>query len=210
MRIDFDPETTSSPDFYRLLTATVVPRPIAWVSTLSADGVANVAPHSFYTVSSAAPPIVQFTSVGTKDSLRNAVETGEFVVNFASESQFAEINDSATDFPPEEGEFAAVGIAQEPSALVKPPRVAGSPVAIECRLHSTVGFGVSTVVFGRVLRIAIDEAVLVDGHPEITRLRPLARLGRNEWGTVGDLLDQGRIRHAEWREGVRTPKGDRS
>jgi flavin reductase (DIM6/NTAB) family NADH-FMN oxidoreductase RutF len=76
---------------------------------------------------------------------------------------------------------------------------------MECRLHSTVGFGASTVVFGRVLRVAVDESVLVDGHPEITRLRPLSRLGRNEWGTVAGLRDQARIRHAEWGQGVRTP-----
>jgi len=204
MRIDFDPESTRPQDVYRLLTSIVVPRPIAWVSTLSHEGVPNLAPHSFYTVASSAPPIVQFTSVGHKDTLRNALATGEFVVNLAGEEQFAAVNDTGTNFPPEVGEFEAVGVEPEPSAVVKPPRVAGAPAALECVLHSTVGFGDSTVVFGRVVHIAVDEETMVDGLPDIRRLRPLSRLGRNEWGTVGELLDQSRISYEQWQDGRRT------
>lgn len=85
MRIDFDPAAMSRNEFYRLLTATVVPRPIAWVSTTSADGTHNLAPHSFFTIASVAPPVVQFTSVGRKDTLRNVEATGQFVVNLAPE-----------------------------------------------------------------------------------------------------------------------------
>ncbi|HEY0621340.1 MAG TPA: flavin reductase, partial [Kribbella sp.] len=83
MRRDLDPETISSRDFYAVLNAVVVPRPIAWVSSLSANGVLNLAPHSFFTVACVRPPMVQFTSVGRKDSLNNVEATGEFVVNFA-------------------------------------------------------------------------------------------------------------------------------
>jgi flavin reductase (DIM6/NTAB) family NADH-FMN oxidoreductase RutF len=164
MRIDFDPAELDRNAFYRLLTATVVPRPIAWVSTTSAAGVDNLAPHSFFTVSCVSPPVVQFTSVGRKDSVRNVEETGQFVVNLA-------------------------------------PRVAASPVALECELHSTLRLGDSTVVFGRVVHAAVSEAVLVDGHPEVQRLRPLSRMGRNEWSTLGDILDLKRIPLGEWEAG---------
>ncbi|MFE5120121.1 flavin reductase family protein [Streptomyces sp. NPDC056669] len=198
MRIDFDPETMGSTPFYKLLTSVIVPRPIAWVSTVGRDGSANLAPHSFFTVVAVAPPIVQFTSVGRKDSLRNVEDTGEFVVNLAPEGLFEQINATATDFPHGVSEFEAVGVAQEASVRVKPPRVAGSPVALECVVHSTMGLGNSTVVFGRVVHAAIDDAVMVDGHAEITRLRPLSRLGKNEWGTVGEVLDLARIRYADW------------
>ncbi|AEW92884.1 MULTISPECIES: flavin reductase family protein [Streptomycetaceae] len=198
MRVDFDPEALGRNAFYKLLTSVVVPRPIAWVSTVSADGTANLAPHSFFTVSSVQPPIVQFSSVGRKDSLRNVEETGEFVVNLAPEHLFEQINATATDFPRGTGEFDAVGIAREPSLRVKPPRVADSPVALECVVHSTVGFGDSTVVFGRVVHVAVSEAVLDDGHPEVRRLRPLARLGKDEWGTVGEVREIKRIRFADW------------
>ncbi|WKX73867.1 flavin reductase family protein [Streptomyces sp. XD-27] len=198
MRIDFDPEQCDRHAFYRLLTATVVPRPIAWVSTVSADGTDNLAPHSFFTISSVAPPVVQFTSVGRKDSLRNVEDTGEFVVNLAPEHLFEQINETAVDFPRGVSEFDAVGIGREPSLRVKAPRVADSPVALECVLHSTLRLGDSTVVFGRVVHAAVAEQVVDDGHPEVTRLRPLSRLGRDEWATLGEVSDLGRIRYADW------------
>ncbi|WHX17253.1 flavin reductase family protein [Streptomyces malaysiensis subsp. malaysiensis] len=198
MRIDFDPETMGPVPFYKLLTSTIVPRPIAWVSTVSGDGAANLAPHSFFTVAAVDPPIVQFTSVGRKDSLRNVEDTGEFVVNLAPEALFEQVNATATNFPHGVSEFEAVGVAQEPSARVKPPRVAGSPVALECVVHGTLGLGNSTVVLGRVVHAVVDDEVMVDGHAEISRLRPLSRLGKNEWGTVGDVRDLARIRYEDW------------
>lgn len=200
MRIDFDPQAVGARAFYRLLTAVVVPRPIAWVSTVSAADPlsANLAPHSFFTVACTDPPIVQFTSVGRKDTLRNVEATGEFVVNFASEALFEQINASAVDFPAHEGEFDAVGIEREPSLRVKPPRVAASPVALECRLHSTLGIGNSTLVLGEVVHAAVREDVIVDGHPDIRRLRPLARLGGDEWSTVGEVHDLARIAYRDW------------
>ncbi|GGI95268.1 flavin reductase family protein [Streptomyces brasiliensis] len=200
MRVDYSPDTLGAGSFYRLLTAVIVPRPIAWVSTLSADGrTANLAPHSFFTVACVDPPIVQFTSVGRKDSLHNVEETREFVVNFTPEPLFEQINATGTDFPREEGEFDVVGIEREPSLRVKPPRVAASPVALECTLHSTLGLGDSTVVFGRVVHAAVSEDVLVDGRPDIRLLRPLARLGGNEWGTMGEVHDLARIPYRDRR-----------
>ncbi|KAF4410592.1 MULTISPECIES: flavin reductase family protein [Streptomyces] len=211
MRIEFDPAAIGRTPFYKLLTSVVVPRPIAWVSTTSAEGVDNLAPHSFFTVSCVEPPVVQFSSVGRKDSLRNAEATGSFVVNLAPEHLFEQINATGTDFPPGVSEFDAVGIAREPSLRVKPPRVAASPVALECELHSTTRLGDSTVVFGRVVHAAVSESVLADGHPEITRLRPLSRLGKDEWGALGDILEISRIRYADWPGGPvpdrRDPKG---
>lgn len=198
MRIDFDPERTETYHFYRLLTATVVPRPIAWVSTTSAAGTDNLAPHSFFSVSCVNPPIVQFTSVGRNDSVQNVEDTGQFVVNVAPEHLFEQINATATRFPRNVSEFDEVGIAREPSARVKPPRVAASPVALECELHSTVRLGDSTVVFGRVVYAAVSEAVMVDGHPDVRKLRPLSRLGKDEWGTLGEILEIKRIALEDW------------
>jgi flavin reductase (DIM6/NTAB) family NADH-FMN oxidoreductase RutF len=108
------------------------------------------------------------------------------------------VNASATNFPPEVDEFATVGLHTEPSTTVAVPRVAESPVAIECSLHTTLELGDSTVVIGQVRRISIDESVLDGNHPEITRLQPLARLGRNEWSTLGEIRDISRIRYADW------------
>ncbi|WP_328680469.1 flavin reductase family protein [Streptomyces sp. NBC_00322] len=202
MRIDYDPAQCDRDTFYRLLTATVVPRPIAWVSTTSADGTDNLAPHSFFTISCVAPPVVQFTSVGRKDSLRNIEDTGAFVVNFAPEPLFEQINATATDFPRGISEFDAVGIARETSLRVKPPRVAASPVALECELHSTVRLGDSTVVFGRVVHAAVSKEVMAGGHPEVTKLAPLTRLGKDEWATLGGVREISRVPYAEWQDGA--------
>ena len=121
-----------------------MPRPIAWVSTRSAEGVNNLAPHSFFTVAFVDLPILMFTSVGKKDSLRNVSETREFVVCLANEPMFEKINATATDFPSEISEFSEVGLTAEPSATVAPPRVVESPVALECVLHASVELGNST------------------------------------------------------------------
>lgn len=197
-RVDFDPAEDGASGVYRVLSTVVVPRPIAWVSTTSVDGIDNLAPHSFFTVSCSDPAIVQFTSIGRKDSLANAEKTGEFVVNLAPEALFEEINASATDFPSDADEFAEVGITREASSRVRPPRVAESPAAIECVLHGTHDLGTSVVVFGRVVLISVRKDALTEGLPDIRKLKPLARLGRREWSTIGDILEISRIRHADW------------
>jgi flavin reductase (DIM6/NTAB) family NADH-FMN oxidoreductase RutF len=206
VRVDLDPEATGRREFYAALNSVVVPRPIAWVSSRSADGVLNLAPHSFFTVACVQPPMVQFTSVGRKDSLNNVEATGEFVVNFAAEALFEQINATGTNFPAEISEFAAVGLTTEPSRTVAVPRVAESPVAIECTLHTTLELGDSTVVIGRVRHLAIDEAVMVDGHPEIRLLQPLARLGKDEWSTLGEIRTISRIRRQDWPGHYKPPQ----
>lgn len=193
MRRDYDPAELGAA-VYPLLNSVVVPRPIAWVSTRSAEGVDNLAPHSFFTISSVQPPVVQFTSVGAKDSLRNAQATGEFVVSICPLDLIEQVNLTGTDFPADVSEFDAVGIEREPSRLVAPPRVKGSPVALECRLVGTRDFGGgSTVVFGEVVWIAVDERVLRDGRPAIDLLAPVARLGANEWSEIGRVSERRRV-----------------
>ncbi len=191
-RRDYDPAELGSA-VYPLLNSVVVPRPIAWVSTTSAEGVDNLAPHSFFTIAGIDPPVVQFTSVGAKDSLRNALATGEFVVALCSEPLLEQVNRTGTDYPPDTSEYDAVGLTRESSWLVTPPRVAESPVNLECRLVGTRAFGDCTVVFGQVVHVAVDEAVLRDGRPAVDLLRPLARLGADEWSTIGMVTDHRRI-----------------
>ncbi len=185
---------------YSILTSIVVPRPIAWVSTRSAEGVDNLAPHSFYTVACVNPPVVQFTSVGRKDSLRNVEETRDFVINLTTESLFEQINATGTNFPIEQSEFEEVGIAMEPAETVAPYRVASSPAAIECELHSTLTMGDSTVIFGRVRLVAISESVLRDGRPAIDLLAPLSRLGGSEWASVGAVRRVARLGYEKWNQ----------
>ncbi|MEJ2861070.1 flavin reductase family protein [Actinomycetospora flava] len=198
MRTDFDPDAVGARGVYKLLTAVIVPRAIAWVVTRSAEGVDNLAPHSFFTVASTDPPIVQFTSVGEKDSLRNAQATEEFTVCLTPEPLLEHINATATDFPSHESEIDAAGLTREPSLLVKTPRIAESPVALECRLEQTLDVGNCTLVLGRVVHIAVSDDVLVDGKPDVRRLAPLARLGGDEWSTLGEVVATPRIRYSDW------------
>ena len=188
MRTEYDPNEMTGRGFYRLLTSVVLPRPIAWVSSVSADGVDNVAPHSFFNVAAANPPIIQFSSIGEKDSLHNIEATGEFVVNFAGRAMLDEINASSAPYPPGISEFDAVGIERAASSRVNVPRVARAVVALECRLHSVLPLGDSRVVFGTIVCASVDDSVLVDGRPDAELLQPLARLGGNEWSTLGEVI----------------------
>lgn len=202
-RVDVDPEQTDPLAFYRLLNSVVIPRPIAWVSTRSAAGVDNLAPHSFFTVACVSPPIVQFTSVGRKDSLANAEATGELVVNLPPEPLFAQVNATSVNAPPDVSEFDWAGVAREPSLRVAPPRVAASPVALECVLHGTLPLGDCTVVLGRVVHVAIAQEAMRDGRPDAELLRPLARLGGRQWTTLGELLEIERPRWGDAALGER-------
>jgi flavin reductase (DIM6/NTAB) family NADH-FMN oxidoreductase RutF len=196
-RRDYDP-TELGPDVYPLLNSVVVPRPIAWVTTRSETGVDNLAPHSFFTVVSTDPAMLAFTSVGRKDTLRNIEATKEFVVNVTPEPLFEVVNATSTEYPPEVGEFDAVGVEREPSLTVSPPRVAASPVAFECRLHEVRPTGNCFVVVGLVLHAAVSDTVAAGDlparpHVDVSRLNPLSRLGRDEWGLLGEVRELRRI-----------------
>lgn len=190
-RIVHDPATVDSGDFYKLLTASIVPRPIAWVSSRSTDGIDNLSPYSFFSVSSTKPPVVQFTSVGgAKDSARNAIDTGEFVINIVSKSLMHLANDSSAGFDSDIDEFVEAGIPSTPATVVNCLRVADSPIAIECRLHRSIEVGNSVVVMGEVVALTVDPSIVADdGLPDYDKLAAVSRLGRIEWGLPGDTVD---------------------
>jgi flavin reductase (DIM6/NTAB) family NADH-FMN oxidoreductase RutF len=183
----FDP-SAEGVNAYKLLTALVVPRPIAWVSTLDAEGRGNLAPHSFFTVASGRPPVILFSSLGRKDTVRNIEETGEFVVNFSSESLLQQVNSSSAPFEHGDDEAEQLGITMEPSETVAPPRVAESPASIECRLERIVEVGSAYVVFGTVTSITVRAEMLEEGRPAMEHLRPLSRLGGEEWGRPPEVF----------------------
>jgi flavin reductase (DIM6/NTAB) family NADH-FMN oxidoreductase RutF len=178
----------------------VVPRPIGWISTTSPDGLDNLAPYSQFQNVGFNPPMVMFSANQTtlgrrKDSVVNAEQTGQFVWNMATWAQREAVNRSSEDVPPEVDEFAYAGLAKLPSRLVRPPRVAGSPVQFECAYLQTVRLpgngpmGSVDVVFGRVLAIHIDDAALTaEGRIDIVKLRPLARMGYYDYTSVQDVF----------------------
>ena len=190
---------------YPWLTASLIPRPIAWVSSRSADGVDNLAPHSFTTVAGVDPPTLCFVSVGHKDTLANVRATGEFVLNIGTAALLHAMNESATSFPPGMSEFDAAHLQREPSATVAPPRVASAPVAFECRAAGEHEIGNCVMVFGEILHLAAAAHVLAtDGLPDAAAIAPLARLGRAEWSTLGEITALARIRYDRWQDGERS------
>ncbi len=204
-RLELDVAGLEPRTVYPWLTASLIPRAIAWVASQAADGSDNLAPHSFATVAGVDPPTLCFTSVGHKDTLRNVRETGEFVLNIGTEALLHAMNESATNFPHGESEFDAATLAREPSARVAPPRVAGAPIAFECRVTGEYAIGHCVMVFGEVVHIAAHRDVIAqDGLPDARRVAPLARLGRSEWSTLGELIDLERIRYDDWQQGTRS------
>ena len=166
------------------LKAIIAPRPIAWVSTLSAGGVGNLAPYSFFNMINDAPPMVMFSSVGHKDSVRNIEETGEFTVSIVAAAQAAGMNVTSNPFPPEVDEFDAAGCARAPAIAVRPPGVAGSPAILECRcvevkrLRGLDGNPLDTwMVIGEIVAVQIDRGCLADGLFRTERAAPLTRAG---------------------------------
>ncbi|MEO9140592.1 MAG: flavin reductase family protein [Jatrophihabitans sp.] len=203
-RIELTPAETEQ-GIYPWLTASLIPRAIAWVSSMSADGLDNVAPHSFTTVAGIDPPTLCFVSVGTKDTLRNVRATGEFVLNVGNRALLLAMNDSATDFPGALSEFDESGLEREASQVVAPPRVRDAPVVFECRVSGEHVIGNCTMVFGEIVHLAAHRSVLgADGLPVATALDPLARLGRSEWSPLGDVFSLRRIRYADWADGRRS------
>ncbi len=175
----------------------VVPRPIGWISTLSRKGVPNLAPYSFFNALSQSPPIVVFGSNGrhahgAKDTARNILETGEFVCNMATFDLRFEVRATSEAEQPEVNEFERVGLEFEASSLVTPPRVKASPVHIECVLLKTVELPSeledNLLIIGRVVGVHINDACLTDGRIDLSRIRPLARLGYGQFSTISEIL----------------------
>lgn len=185
--------------------ALVAPRPIAWISSLSDDGIVNVAPYSFYNAVSDQPPIVFFApngpsrAEGVKDSQRNAEETGEFVVNVPTWDLREKMNETSAPMPPEVSEAEVAGLKLAESRLVKPPRLADSPVSLECRYLQTLEFPAegtmrgNYVVFGQVIGLHIDAAAVTEaGLVDPTRYKPLARLGYMDYAAVEAIFSMPR------------------
>jgi flavin reductase (DIM6/NTAB) family NADH-FMN oxidoreductase RutF len=169
--------------------AIVAPRPIGWVSTLSAGGRPNLAPYSYFNAIGDAPPIVAFSSSGSKHSVENAEATGEFVCNLATRALAEAMNATSAVVPEEVDEFALAGLEMAPSRMVAPPRVARSPAALECRLLQIVDLvdldGASAghrLAIGQVVGVHIDRAYLRDGLFDTAAARAIARAGyRDEY-----------------------------
>ena len=184
-----DPSELDPQSSYKLLIGSVVPRPIAWTSTVSQEGVRNLAPFSFFTVASRQPPTLCI-SVGpppetdggeraTKDTLSNIEETEEFVINIVSLALSNTMHESSKSHPPEADEFEKAGLTPAPCQVVKAPRVEEAGVSMECLLDRILPLGSDHLVIGRMVRFHVRDELYEDGRVNVAKLQPLGRLAGN-------------------------------
>jgi flavin reductase (DIM6/NTAB) family NADH-FMN oxidoreductase RutF len=200
--LEFDPANADERAIYRLLIGSVVPRPIGWASTVSASGVANLAPFSFFTVVCVSPPMVSLTVMpkadGTeKHTLKNVRATGEFCFNVVTQPVWKQMVDSANGFPQGDSEFAETGLTPIPSVKVKPPRVKEVPIHFECKLHQVLELGPKrhALIIGEVVYLHVDPACMTGGYIDMRKLDPVGRLNGFFYTTLGEILER------EFRDG---------
>ena len=194
--MQLDPSELSIRDMYAWMVRLITPRPIAWVSTLSVDGVANLAPFSFFNGVGANPPTIVFCPAnrrdGTpKDTLANICRSGQFVVNIVTEEVAQSMNVTSADWDPDVDEFEMANIEKIDSVRVAPPRVAACRAAMECELHETIqlgtGPGGANMVIGRIVQVHLAENLFADdGNFDATRLRAIGRMGGEEYVRTDD------------------------
>jgi flavin reductase (DIM6/NTAB) family NADH-FMN oxidoreductase RutF len=197
----YDPDKNDHGLSHSPFKSCVVPRPIGWISTVSADGVHNLAPYSQFQNLNFDPPYVMFsagqkTTGGRKDTVVNIEATGEFVYNMATYDLRDAVNRSAGEVPADVDEFELAGVTKAPSVRVKPCRVAESPIQFECRYHQTVRLpgngpmGSVDIIIGRVVLVHIkDDVIGPDGRLDILKIRPLARLGYYDYTSVESIFE---------------------
>jgi flavin reductase (DIM6/NTAB) family NADH-FMN oxidoreductase RutF len=197
-----DPAAEAHADIYKLMVGVIVPRPIAFVSTISPAGILNLAPFSFFTAISANPPVICFSPMvrgsggPLKDTLQNVEATREFVVNVVSEEFAEKMNVCSADFPPEVDEFAASGLTPLPSDRVRPPRVSESKVSMECRLIEVVHVSSKplggSLVIGEVLRFHVADVLFDNFKIDPDSLNAIGRMGGPTYSRTRDRFDMPR------------------
>jgi flavin reductase (DIM6/NTAB) family NADH-FMN oxidoreductase RutF len=205
----FDFATLPPANRYKLLTATVVPRPIAWVVSQDADGVVNAAPFSFFNVFSSNPPVLG-VSIGDallaprdKDTLANIKATGQFTVCLVPEAELHSMTVTAIDLPPGVDELAEAGLTALPGQAVRTPRIGESPVAFECDMRQLVPLGANTLVLGNILAAHIRDDCVLDAakcYVDTPKMALVGRMhGRGGYARTTDIVDVPRISAADWQ-----------
>ncbi|ARS89758.1 flavin reductase family protein [Natrarchaeobaculum aegyptiacum] len=189
----YDVDSLTPRDLARIVKSAVSPRPIAWVSTTSPDGVDNLAPFSTYNYVSSTEPVVHFSTPAVedgerKDTPRNALETGEFAVNVVTADLLESMDQTAAPLPPDESEFDAAGLERAPCETIDPPRVADAVVTFECTLYDSMEIRSGFTIFGDVEYVHADESVLTDGKVDATKIDTVGRLG-GPFYSVSDPLE---------------------
>jgi flavin reductase (DIM6/NTAB) family NADH-FMN oxidoreductase RutF len=198
--MEIDISAIERQDKYKLLIGCIVPRPIAWVTSVGASGVVNAAPFSYFNVASIEPMMVSIAVMRKpgsimKDTARNIQESGEFVVNMVDVHNVDAVNQTSADYPPDVSEVEMLGIDLKPSARVKVPRIGASRIHFECRLQQIVELGTPTtsdLIIGEVVHVHVEDALYHEGRIDAHAFAPVSRLAGHTYATLGELFDRPR------------------
>ena len=196
--MQFNPQDLEQSAIYKLLTGIVIPRPIGWISTISEDGIHNLAPFSYFNAVGDDPPHVMFSTVhsniSNKDTLNNVLKTKQFVVNMVTEDLVEQMNMTSQPIPANESEFELAGLTPIESILVLPPRVKECKITMECEMVHHYKLensktGGATIVIGKIVLFHIDESVLLDNYKiNLETYKPIARLAGSNYSELGDIF----------------------
>ena len=196
--MQFDPQELEQTAIYKLLTGAVIPRPIGWISSISEDGILNLAPFSYFNAVGDDPPHVMFSTVrsnnSNKDTLNNVLATKQFVVNMVTEDLAEQMNMTSQPIPPNESEFELADLTPIASVKVKPPRVLECKITMECELVHQYTLenskaGGATIIFGKIVMFHIDESVLLDNYKiNLEAYKPIARLAGSNYSKLGEIF----------------------
>jgi flavin reductase (DIM6/NTAB) family NADH-FMN oxidoreductase RutF len=184
-------------DFYQLMTALVIPRPIGWMSTISASGVRNLAPYSYFNLMGSDPFYVAFGSTGIKDTLSNLREIPEFVVNIVTMHVLEQMNFTSGNFPRDEDEYQWAGLTPSPSVRVRPPRVGEAKAHLECEMVQVVTDRNTHIVLGRIVHAHVDTSVWKEGRVDPRLLDPVCRLSGSGYASLGELFS---VERPDWKK----------
>ncbi len=196
--MQFDPATLEHAAVYKLLTGSVIPRPIGWISSISEDGINNLAPFSYFNAIGEDPPHVMFSTTrgnnSNKDTLNNVLATKQFVVNMVTEETVERMNATSQAFPPDVDEFEYVGVTPIASTKIKPMRVAESPVTFECELVHSYSLedhknGGATMLVGKIVMMHFHDDILLENYKiNLDSYKPVARLAGSNYTTIGKIF----------------------
>jgi flavin reductase (DIM6/NTAB) family NADH-FMN oxidoreductase RutF len=195
-KLEASPADCDAREFYHLMTALVVPRPIGWISTISAGGVRNLAPYSYFNLMGSDPFYVAFGSTGVKDSLTNIREVPQFVANIVSVDLIERMNFTSGDFPREEDEFGWAGLTAVPAAKVRPFRVGEAKAHLECEVQHIHSDGNTHIVLAKIVHAHVCASVFKDGRVNPRLLDPACRLSGAWYATLGDLIN---VQRPQWK-----------
>jgi flavin reductase (DIM6/NTAB) family NADH-FMN oxidoreductase RutF len=201
--LHIDPQKQRKLDNYKLLSGSIVPRPIAFVTSMNKEGIVNASPFSFFNTVASDPPLISISCLRKpggimKDTAKNITDSKEFVVHIVDETIIERVNQTSADYPPDKSEVEEVGFSLEPSVTVKVPGIKEAKIRLECRLYQWIPVGDADLLIGEVVSFFIQDELLHEGRIDVSLLQPLSRLAGIHYAKIGETISIPRPEQQGW------------